>query len=437
MQVSVENTSDLGRRLTIGVPAERVESEVSARLNKAAKTARIKGFRPGKVPLKVMQQQFGASVRQEVLGEVVNQTFAEAVRSEQLRPAGMPRFEAKALEPGKDLEYVATFEVFPELELKDYSALAVEKPVAEVADSDIEAMIEIFRKQQGSWETADRAAALGDQVNIDYKGTKEGEAFEGGSAEGSDLELGSGRMIPGFDDAIVGMRAGEEKTAALSFPDDYHNESLRGAAVEFAIKVNAVRERRLAELNDEFYALYGVKEGGEAEFRKQVAGNMARELRAAIKARVKAQVMDGLLACHDDLQVPQALIDQEVDTLRQQALQQFGGALGKMDPRQLLPDELFQEQAQRRVKLGLVLNELAARESLKVDPVRVRSMVEELASTYEDSEEVVAWYYSDRQQLQQIESVVLEDQLVDALLAKAQVTEKPSNYQDVMASGQR
>jgi len=432
MQVSIETTSVLERRLTIGVPADRIESEVNSRLQKAAQQARLPGFRPGKVPMKVVRQRFGEGVRQEVLGEVMSQTFYEAVQQEKLKPAGRPAIEPKTMEPGKDLEYVAIFEVFPEVALADVSAIEVSRPVAEVTEADVDQMIETLRKQQGSWVEVSRAAQNGDQVTIDYTGTRDGVAFEGGSAEGAALQLGSGRMIPGFEDAIVGMNAGEEKVAALTFPAEYHNEELRGAAVEFRIKLQNVKEQQLAELNDDFFARFGVKEGGVEQFRKEVAENMARELKNACKNKVKAQVMDGLLKLHGELGVPRALVAEEIKTLRSQMVQQFGGGAANMDLEKILPDAMFDEQAQRRVKLGLILNEFVAKEAIKVDAAKVREYVEEMASTYENPSEVVDWYFKNRQQLQGVESLVLEDQVVDTILARAKVADKAQPYQDAV-----
>ena len=432
MQVSIETTSTLERRLTIGVPAERVEKEVAARLQRAAQTVRLPGFRPGKVPMKVVRQRFGEGVRQEVLGEVLNQTFIEAVQQEKLKPAGRPSIEPKSLEEGKDLEYVATFEIFPEFVAGDYSVIEVVKSVAEVTEADVDKMIETLRKQQGTWEVVTRAAQSGDQVNIDYVGTKAGEAFEGGSAEGSDLVLGSGRMIPGFEDAVVGMQAGEQKTVALSFPADYHNEALKGAAVEFELKLNAVKEQKLAELNDEFFAKFSVKAGGEAQFRKEVAENMARELKNATKNKLKSQVMDGVLKVHADLAVPNALIAEEIKTLRGQTVQQFGGQANGIDFASILPDDMFKAQAERRVKLGLILSEIIGKEGIKADAAKVRSAIEEIASTYEDPQEVINWYYGNRQQLQGVEGMVIEDQVVALLLERAAVSEKTCTYEEVL-----
>ena len=432
MQVSIETTSTLERRLTIGVPAERIEKEVSARLQRAAQSVRIPGFRPGKVPMKIVQQRFGEGVRQEVLGEVLNQSFVEAVQQEKLKPAGRPSIEPKTLEAGKDLEYVATFEVFPEIALGDYSAIEVVRPVSEVTEQDVDKMIETLRKQQGTWETVERAAQDGDQVNIDYVGTKGDEAFAGGSAEGSDLVLGSGRMIPGFEDGIVGMKAGDEKVISLSFPADYHNEELKGAAVEFKIQVNAVKAQKLAELTDELFAKFGIKDGGEAQFRKEVAENMARELKNATKNKIKNQVMDGVLKLHGELEVPKALIQEEIKVLRGQTVQQFGGGNADIDFASILPDDMFREQAARRVKLGLILSEIISTEKVIADAAKVRATIEEMASTYEDPKEVVDYYYGNRQQLQGIEAMVIEDQVVALILGRAKVSDKACNYEEAL-----
>ena len=437
MQVSIETTSGLERRLTVGVPAERVDIEVDSRLQKAAKDVRLPGFRPGKVPMKVMRQRFGPGVRQEVLGEVMNQSFQEAVMQEKLRPAGQPSIEPKNLEAGKDLECVATFEVFPDVDIVEMKDFAVERPVAEVTEEDIDNIIDVFRKQQGSWDTVERAAVDGDKVNINYAGTKDGEPFEGGSAEDSDLELGSGRMIPGFEDGLVGMVAGEEKTLQLTFPDDYHSEELKGAAVEFKVTLNRVLELAPAALDEELFAKYGVEEGGEEQFRKEVSENMARELKNAIQGKLKQQVMDAVVEAHESLEVPKALVNQEIGTMRNQMFQQFGGAGGQdLDLDSLLPDEMFSENAERRVKLGLVMSEFVTRNELRADADQVRATIEEMASTYQDPQEVIDYYYSNQEQLSAVESKVLEDQAVEKLLQSANITDKECTYQEAIAQEQ-
>ena len=437
MQVSIETTSGLERRLTVGVPAERVENEVNNRLKKAAKNIRLDGFRPGKVPLKVIKQRFGAGVRQEVLGEVMSQSFNEAVVQENLRPAGQPSIEPKALEEGKDIEFIATFEVFPDIALQDMGGMAISRPKAEVTDEDVDNMIEIFRKQQGGWEVADRPAQSGDQVRIDFTGTRDGEPFEGGSAENSELVLGSGRMIPGFEEGIEGMSAGEQKTLDLTFPDTYHNEDLQSAAVQFAITLHEVSEQVLAPIDDELFKAYGVEEGGEEQFRTEIAQNMGRELKTAVRNRVKQQVLDAVVEIHANQEVPKALIDSEISNMRQQMFQQFGGAgSDDMDIESLLPAEMFQEQAERRVKLGLILNEMVAKHELKADPDKVREAVEDLASTYQEPEQVVNWYYSNQEQLAGVENMVMEDAVIEKLLENANITEFQCSYQEALAQAQ-
>jgi trigger factor len=433
MRVSIETTSNLERRLTVGVPAERVESEVDTRLQKASRNIRLPGFRPGKVPMKVMRQRFGAGIRQEVVGEVVNESFREAVIQEKLRPAGLPSIEPKNLEQGKELQYVATFEVYPEVELAEMKGFSVEQVVAQVKDEDVDKMIDVFRKQQGTWESVERASVLTDKVTIDYLGTRDGEEFAGGSAQDSDLELGSGRMIPGFEDGIVGMTTGEERTLALRFPEDYHSEELKGAAVQFKITVKNIQQLVPAALDEALFAKYGVEDGGEERFRKEVADNMARELKNAVQSKLKQQVMDAVLEAHKSLEVPKALIDQEITALRNQMFQQYGG-LGNqnLDLKSLLPDTMFAENAERRVKLGLVLAEIVAKNDLKPGREKVREVIEEMASTYQNPQEVIDYYYSNQQQLAAVESKVLEDLVVEKLLEKANIVTKDCNYQDAI-----
>ena len=433
MRVSVETTSGLERRLTVGVPADRVDSAVDKRLQDAARSARLPGFRPGKVPFKVMKQRFGAGVRQEVLGEVISQSFQEAVMSENLRPAGQPSIEARKIDAGQDVEYTATFEVFPVVEVNSLDDLSIEKPVADVTDADIDDIIEVFRKQQGKLVSVDRAAAEGDTVIIDFQGSREGEAFDGGSGEGTVLELGSGRMIPGFEDGLIGASADEQKTLNLTFPKDYQSEDLAGAAVEFEVKVKEVQEVELAPVDEALFAQYGLAEGTEEDFRAEVKQNMERELRNAVEAYVKNQVMDAIVAAHTDLELPSALIGQEISAMRQQMFQQFGGAAPQdLDLTTILPDEMFSEQAERRVKLGLVVAEMISQFELSAEPAKVREAIEDIASTYQDPEEVINWYYSENEQLAGIESRVLENAVTEKLLLAAAIAEVECTYQDAL-----
>lgn len=435
MQVSIETTTGLERRLIISVPADQVDPKVDEKIAKAAKEIRLKGFRPGKVPVSVVKTQFGAGIRQEVVGEVISSSFYEAVIQEKIEPAGQPTIDFKQNKAGKSLEYTATFEIVPEVAIGDLAKVSVERPVAEVNDAEIDNMIQKLREQQGTWETVERAAADGDQVNIDYKGTKDGEEFEGGSAEGSDLVLGSGRMIPGFEDGIVGMSVGEEKTLALSFPEDYHSEDLKGAAVEFAIKLNTVSERKIAELDAEFFEKFNVS-GDEAAFREEISKNMKRELKQATERLVKQSVMDQLSDLHE-VQVPAPMLANEIDAMRNQMFQQFAGAGADFKPTaDMLPDELFKEQAERRVALGLIVRGIITAQEISADADRVKAEVEALASGYEQPEEVVNYYYSNEQLLQNVQSKVLEDQVIDYVLSLAAVTEVAKSYEDVVQAAQ-
>ncbi|KPX62666.1 Trigger factor [Pseudomonas syringae pv. atrofaciens] len=427
MQVSVENTSALERRMTIGVPAERIETEVNKRLQQTARKAKIPGFRPGKVPMSVIRQRYEDGARQEALGDLIQATFYEAVVEQKLNPAGAPAVEPKSFEKGKDLEYVATFEVFPEFTVAGFDSISVERLSADVADSDLDNMLEVLRKQNVRFEVADRAAQNEDQLNIDFVGKVDGEVFAGGSATGTQLVLGSGRMIPGFEDGLVGAKAGEERVLNVTFPEDYQNLELAGKAAEFTVTVNTVSEPKLPELNEEFFKQFGIKETGIEGFRTEVRKNMERELRQAIKSKVKNQVMDGLLAANP-IEVPKALLENEVNRLRVQAVQQFGG---NIKPDQL-PAELFEEQAKRRVELGLIVAEVVKQFDLKPDDARVREMIQEMASAYQEPEQVVAWYYKNEQQMNEVRSVVLEEQVVDTVLQKASVTDKSVSYEEAV-----
>ncbi|WP_041523185.1 trigger factor [Gilvimarinus agarilyticus] len=431
MQVSIETTSGLERRLTIGVPADTVEGEIEKRLKDAAKNIRINGFRKGKVPMKIVKQRYGAGVRQEVVGEVISRSFYEAAQKEDVKPAGQPSIQPKEMGEGKDLEFVATFEVYPEVALGDISGFKVTRESAEITDEDIDNMIETLRKHQATYEVVERASADGDQVNIDFTGTKDGEEFEGGKAEGHNLVLGSNSMIPGFEDGIVGMKAGDEKTIKVTFPEDYQSEELKGADVEFAIKVNSVSEQTLPELKKAFFQNFGLEKGGIKAFQKEVKANMQRELKNALKAKVKSQVMDQLIESHE-VELPKALVGSEIDVLRNQMMQRFGQQPKGFDAKSMLPDSMFEEEAKRRVALGLIVGEVVKSADIKPDAKAVRTMVEEIASTYEDPQEVIDYYYSQRQMLAGVESAVLEDQVVEHILEQAEVTETTSTYDEIM-----
>jgi trigger factor len=431
MQVSVETIQGLERRLTISVPAETVDVEVKNRLRQVSKTQRIDGFRPGKVPASVIQKRFGKSVRQEVAGEIMQRNFVDAIVAEKINPAGRPSFVAKSNEDGKPLEFEATFEIYPEVELKGLEKIAVERPDVEVNDADLDEMFVTLQKQHQTWKENKRITKTGDKLTLDFNGRVDGEAFDGGKAEGFELELGAGRMIPGFEQEIIGMKSGEEKTIKVTFPDDYHAENLKGKEAEFDIVVHKTEGSVLPEIDEEFAKLFGVEEGGVDALRAEVSKNMTRELTQAVKAKVKEQVLEGLLAGHE-IGLPSALVAQEVDVLRQQAMQRFQG---QMDPKNLpeLPSEMFTEQAERRVKIGLLLGEVIKVNELKVDNAKVDELIATAASAYEDPKEVIEYYANNKELMQQMHNVALEEQAVEFLVEKADVSSKKASFKDIMS----
>lgn len=430
MAVSVEITSGLERRLKVDVPAARIDVAVETRLKDAATRMRIDGFRPGKVPMSEVRRRYAGPIRQEVLGDVMRDSFLEAVREQKLNPAGNPRIEPVTNEPGKDLEFVAVFEVYPEVSLGDFTTIAVEQPTGAVTDADVEEMVVTLRRQRATPQEVVRAAAMDDMVEIDFVGTRNGAEFKGGSATDAKIQLGAGRMIPGFEEGLVGVVAGDQRTLELTFPADYSNDELKGQAVTFRITVKKVLEQKLPELNEQFFNSFGIRESSLDKFKVEVRRNMERELRAALRNRVKTQVMEQL-GRSASIDLPRALVAQEIQRLRQNMMQQFGGA--KVDP-SLLPDELFSEQARKSVLLGLIVGEIVKTEGIRVDAERVRKQVEEVAESYEAPQDVVNWYYTNPTSLRQIELAVLEEQVVERILRDAKVTPTQVSYQEAVRS---
>lgn len=433
MQVSVETTKGLERRLTITVPADTIDSAVEAGLREEAKRAKVDGFRKGKVPVNIIKKRFGQAVRGDVTQRVVERHFIEAIVKEKLNPAGSPRFAITKDETGSDFEFTATFEVYPEVALKGLDTVEVEKPTVEIKDEDLAKMLETLQKQHASWVESDKAAADGDRVTIDFVGSIDGEEFEGGKAEGFQLELGKGRMIPGFEDGILGKKAGEELVAEVTFPEDYHAENLKGKAASFAIKVGKVEAQDLPELTDEFATRFGVAEGGVEALKAEVLKNMERELNNVLRNKVKDQVLNGLIKAND-VELPSALVAQEVDNLRRQALSRFGGNVNAKNLPEL-PAELFEEQARRRVQVGLLLGEVIKSEEIKVDDARVQTLIANQASAYEDPAEVIKYFNESKEMLDQMRNLALEEQAIDAILAKAKVTEKAAAFDEIMNNG--
>lgn len=428
MQVTVETLEGLERRLNITVPAANIEDTVAAELRKIAKNRRFDGFRKGKVPMKMVAQMYGQSVRQDVMGEVIQRHFIEAIVKEKINPAGAPTFAPVEVAEGQDLVFNATFEVYPEVEIKGLENISVEKPAVDVKDADVEEMIATLRKQQATWTEADTAVEEGTRATIDFLGSIDGEEFEGGKAEDFPLEIGAGRMIPGFEDGVIGKTAGMEFDIEVTFPEDYHAENLKGKAAKFAIVVKKVETQALPEINDEFVAKFGVKEGGVDALQAEVRKNMQRELTQAVKNRIKEQALDGLVK-ENEIDVPAALIDQEIGVLRQQAAQRFGGNAEAADQ---LPRELFEEQAKRRVVVGLLLGELIKSEKIEANDEKVKAMISEMASAYEDPTEVIAYYEQNEQMMNNMRNLALEEQAIDAIIGKAQVSEKEVSFNDLM-----
>ncbi|NAT76916.1 trigger factor [Dickeya dadantii] len=428
MQVSVETTQGLGRRVTITVAADSIENAVKSELGNVAKKVRIDGFRKGKVPAKIVEQRYGASVRQDVLGDLMQRHFVDAIIKEKINPAGAPNYVPGEYQVGGDFTYSVEFEVYPEVELKGLDTIEVEKPLVDVSETDVDGMLDTLRKQQATWKETDRAATAEDRATIDFTGSVGGEEFEGGKASDFVLAMGQGRMIPGFEDGIVGHKAGDEFTIEVKFPEDYHAENLKGQDAKFAIVLKKVEERELPELTADFIKRFGVDDGSLDGLRAEVRKNMERELKGAIRNRVKSQVIDGLVKAND-IDVPAALIDSEVDVLRRQAAQRFGG-----NEKQALelPRELFEEQAKRRVVVGLLLGEVIASNELKADEDRVNVLIDEIASAYEDPREVVEYYKKNKEMMNNMRNVALEEQAIEALLSKAKVVEKVVSFNELM-----
>lgn len=429
MQVSVETTSGLERRLTIVVPSAEFEGEVTERLAATQKRTRLPGFRPGKVPMKEVRRRFGAGALAETASDIMRMSFTQALQQQALAPVGSPTLEIVKLAPGDDFEFTATFEVLPVVELMDFTTLEIAKPVGEITDADIDDMVQRLREQRRKWETVDRGAEEGDLITVDFEGKIEGESFEGNKGEGVDFEVGAGRMIEDFDQAVRGMAAGDNKDFPGTFPEDNPNERLAGKTVEFTVNVRSVRAPKLPEVDEAFFADFGVEEGGMEAFRQEVTGNMRRELDTAIRAQVKGQVMGKLLK-HHEVQLPHALVNQEIQGLKDRMQERVRPAGRKTVT---LSDDLFRERAEEQASLTLIIREIVRSRGLSVDGERVRRRVEELAEPYTDSDRMVAWYYQDEKRLAGVEMAVLEDQVIDVVLDEAQVSLQESSYGDIIA----
>ena len=428
IQTSIDVTVGLERCITVTVPAEKIDPKVDERIQQATKTINLKGFRKGKAPFSVVKKRFGASLRQEVLNDAINETFQQAITAEDVKPAGQPDISLKELDEGKDLQYTATFEIYPNITLGDFAAIKITRTSAEITESDVDKMVQQLREQQSTYEPVTRAAEIDDEVTIDYSGSKGGEPFSGGQADDQKLVLGSNSMIPGFEEAIVGMTAGEEKVAPLTFPEDYNVEELKGADVEFTIKLKQVSERILPPLDEPFLAKFGVANGDMDKFRENIRANMKRELDNTVKDNIKKQVVDELIDNHE-LELPKTLVASEIEVLRQQMASQFGAVKNQnLDLKAIFPDDSLTEQAERRVSFVLLASEIAKLNNVQIDQDRVKSAIKAIAETYEQPDTVVNYYYQNPQLLQQVQSSILEDQIIEIVSEQAQINEEELNY---------
>jgi trigger factor len=430
MQVSVERIGKLERRMQVQVPAARVTTEIAARLKTISRTARLNGFRPGKAPLTVIRRQFGTQVHREVIGELLQSSFAEAVTQQQLAPAGNPRIQPQSIAEGQDLTYVATFEVFPEIALQPIETLEIDRTTAEVTEADVDAMIERLRKQQPKFMAVTRPAATGDRVMVDFDGSIDGVPFAGGKGEGIAIVLGEGRMLPEFEQGLIGAAAAEEKTIVVGFPVNYRAAELAGKAGTFKINVKSVEESALPAVDEEFCKAFGVIEGGIAALRDEVAANMRRELDQTLRNRNKAAVLEKLIQANP-IDVPNALIEARVRDMQVEAMRRAG----TKDPAQAPAPQPFVEPARRRASLGLILSDIIKREKITLDAARAAARLDEMVGSHGDTAAIKRAYQQNAEAMRQLENLVLEDQAADWVLAHAKVHEVASTFKELMKFG--
>ena len=427
MQVTVESTGKLERRMRVELPAERIEKEVENRLKRVGKTAKIKGFRPGKVPPNVVRQHYGPQIRQEVLSDLMGQSYRDAVQQENLNPVAQPRIEPDVAGQGQIFAYTATFEVLPEVALKGLEKIAVTVPEVEIGDSDCDDMLENLRRQKATWKVVERQSATGDRVIVDFEGTLKGETFRGGSGKEVPVILGDEQMLPDFEAALYGVKAGDEKSFKVKFPKDYQSEELAGKKVDFAVTVHRVEEQELPPLDESLARAYGVEEGGLEKLKADVRDNMQREAEQRVRADVREQALSGLLDANP-LDVPKALIHQEAHSMQHEAMRQFGIESHDQAP----AIENFTAGAEKRVRLSLLIGQLIDDQGIQVDADKVRARVEQLCAGYENAEDMVQTYLSNPQLMQRIEPMVLEEQAVEWLVRNGKETTKKISFKEYM-----
>lgn len=426
MQVSLETIQGLERRMKVSIPAERIDTEVANRLKNLTRTVRLKGFRPGKVPMKVIESRYGPEVRREVVDEVTRTSFYEAVNREQLPVVGAPRFRLNAFEAGGDLEYEAEFEVLGKIELKPMDNVEIRRPAAQITEADIDRMVDNLRRQRGEWQKVDRVAAKDDRVLIDFVGRIDGEEFPGNRGEQVPLMLGAGQFIAGFEDGLIGAAAGEQRSVDVRFPDDYHVQTLAGRQAQFDITVHEVAGLVPAEVTEEFVRSFDVAEGTLEAMRAELRKTMQDEMDEAIRDRVRRQALDALHAEHS-VELPKTQVQSEMNMLAGQAREMLRRQ-GAPESAISVDPAAFEEQAQRRVALGLLVAEIARQERFKAAPDQIRQRVEAIAAGYEDPDEVRNWYYGDRSRLSNVEHLVIEEQVIDWVVSKAKVVDEASDF---------
>jgi trigger factor len=432
MPNTIENLSQLERRLTMAVPVADIERQVDERLKKLARKVRMPGFRPGKVPLKIVAQQYGPQVRSEVIGDAVQKAFTDAVRDQNLRIAGYPRIERKEGAPEGELQFSATFEIYPEIGLGDLSAVTIERPALVVGDPEVDRTIEVLRRQRTRYDAAQRPAAAGDRVTVDYVGTIDGAEFPGGKGTDFAFVLGDGRMLPEFEAGVTGLSAGDDRTFAVAFPADYPSKDVAGKTASFAVKLKKVEAARLPEVDVGFAHSLGVADGDLAKMRAEVKANVEREVKKRLGAQLKAQVMQALVDT-TKLELPKALIDLELERLVAGARADLQARGLKMENVPIDP-QAFESQAKRRVALGLIVAELVKRFDLGARPEQVRRLVEEHAESYEQPTEVVKWFYTQPERLAEFEGLAVEENVIDWVLRQARVTERPVAFDQLMGN---
>ena len=430
MQVSVNTTGPLERQVIVQVPEDQIVGEVKNRLKSISQSARIDGFRPGKAPFTLIERRYAAQVRQEVVGEVLNKTFVEAVNQEKLRPAGQPVIDPVNADPGQGLSYTATFEVYPEVKLAPLAELKIQKPVCEITDADVEKMVETLRKQRRTWEPVERAAQTGDQITLDFKATIDGEEFAGGAADDFEIELGAGRFIPDLENSLVGKAIGDH-TIDVNFPNDYHRKELAAKQARFSVRIKGVAAPVLPELNEELFKAFGVETGGLEGFRAEVRRNVERERDNAVRNLTKQNVLDALHSANP-MQLPKALVSSEAERLLQETQRNLAMQGIPHDQLAVMQADGFSPQAERRVALGLIMGEVIKNSDLKVDGAKVRAAVDGIAANYDDPSAVVKWYYEDPKRLGDIEMSVLEDAAVDRVVEQASVETVPVAFDALM-----